>query len=163
MRRITVVCILTATLLAACASPQVVAPSPPPSVTAAPSVEVSPPFRRWTTAQVIEAFKRAGLQTDAAHPLTEGMYAGAPRLAAEAVRFFVLMGGAECIDRYLYILAFASTPDLETTWRFYYPPDALYGGAGQFVYRKDNILIRVTPCVPDVRAEEYEAALQLLQ
>lgn len=56
-------------------------PTPVPSPT--------PTFQKWTTEQVVEVFRAAGLEVENPRPMTKDDYGMAPMRAVEATRFLI--------------------------------------------------------------------------
>jgi hypothetical protein len=130
-------------------------------------------FEKWTSDQVVEAFKVAGLPCEDVRVITDDDYqlegkvcpvgldlttklGPSPKEAQEGSRFFAPSVCNNCSGR---IFSFASREDLQElrTW---------YTGRGQefcifesWLYEKDNILVQISGDMPEEMAEQYEAAL----
>jgi hypothetical protein len=134
------------------ATPEPATPTPEPAPTLA--------FRRWTSNQVVEAFKAAGLEAEDARPMTKDDYGMAPMVAVEAMRFFIPSLCEDCGGR---VLSFDSPDDLEKTKSFYVRLGEESAMLFSWVFTKDNILVQINGDLPEETAMKYKAALESLE
>jgi len=131
-------------------------------------------FEKWTSDQVVEAFKAAGLPCEEVRPITEGEYrlegkacpngldtttqlGPPPREALEGIRFFAPTVCNNCNGR---ILSFATREDLEELRTWYVGRGREFCIFESWLYVKDNILVQISGDMPEEKALEYEAALK---
>jgi len=134
--------------LAACSQP------------AAPAATPVPVFQKWTTSQVIAAFKAASLEAEDARPMTKDDYGLAPMLAVEATHFTIPSLCADCGGR---LFSFETPEKLETTKIFYEKLSESSAAYFSWVFIKDNILVQINGDLPDTQAQKYQDALNSLK
>ena len=151
---------LSLVIISACTSskqsnqtPAQASPQPTASSNEATGGAARTSFQKWKPAQVIEAFKAAGLEVGNPRPMSKPKdYGAAPTLDTEAVQFTVpsLEGAVG------HIYSFASADDLEKMVEY-------YGNASadnfSWVYVRDNILVQLDGRLTEEKARQYEAAL----
>lgn len=164
------------------ATPIPVSPTPAPTPTLDPTVTSEPTatlepvataepaateesatvqaLRRWTSSQVAEAFRNAGLEISGVHPITPEEYGLAPMVAAEGSRFYIPSICAECGGR---IFSFSSQEDLNTMRSYYTGLAERSAFLFTWVFTRDNILVQIRGDLDETRARQYEAALGALQ
>lgn len=133
------------------ATPQPAAPTPQPTST--------PAAQRWDSAQVIAAFKAAGLEAESARVMAPEDYGAAPMLAVEGTRFLIPSLCADCGGR---AMSFASQRDLEATRLYYVELGKTSALFFSWTFTKDNILVQINGSLPEATARLYEAALNAL-
>jgi len=128
-------------------------------IVATPTLEPSPTSTfatNWSTAQVIEAFKAAGLEAEDVRPMTKDDYGLAPMVAVEATRFLIPSLCEECGGR---VFSFTSQADLDSMLDYY----ASWGEASALFYSwlfvRDSILVQINGSLPEEAARQYGAAL----
>jgi hypothetical protein len=134
------------------ATPEPATPTPEPAPTLA--------FQRWTSNQVVEAFKAAGLEAEDARPMTKDDYGMAPMVAVEGMRFFIPSLCEDCGGR---VLGFASSEDLEKTKAFYVRLGEESAMLFSWVFTRDNILVQINGDLPEETALKYKVALESLE
>jgi len=139
---------------------QVVVTAPPEPATSTPESTSTPEFKQWTSSQVIEAFKAAGLEVENPRAMTKDDYGMAPMLAIEGTRFLIPSLCPDCGGR---VLSFSSQEDLETTKAYYIELGRSSAAFFSWVFTKDNILVQINGELPEETAKQYEAALAILQ
>lgn len=116
---------------------------------------------KWTSADVLDAFERAGLEVENVRPMEPTDYGLGPKLTTEGVRFYMPSmekdpTGKETSGR---ILIFESAKDVAKTSSFYEDLGKENALFFTWVFTKDNVLLRLDRSVPEVHAREYEAIL----
>ncbi len=109
-----------------------------------------------TPDNVVEAFKRAGLEVGVWHYMLPYDYGQAPRVADAAIRFYIPSLCADCGGR---IFVFTSLEDLLSTQQYY---DNLGQGnpsLASWLFVKGNILVQINRALPGDQARKYEQAL----
>lgn len=129
---------------------------------ATPTLEPTPmlAFQKWTSNQVIEAFKAAGLEAEETRPMTKDDYGMAPMFEVEGIRFLIPSLCADCGGR---VLSFASQGDLDTTQAYYVELGKSSALFFSWTFAKDNILVQINGDLPEEQARQYEAALNTLK
>jgi hypothetical protein len=122
---------------------------------AAPSA--TPPFQRWTSAQVVDAFRAAGIEVSGARAMTAEDYGPAPQDASDGMIFSMPSVGEGRVCR---VFSFSTPSALETLRAFYVEPDSTIGIYFSWLYTRGNILLRVDGKVPEDVAKKYEAVLE---
>lgn len=142
MKRLRGLCALL--LLAACGGARV-------------QVNKAPTFQKWKAAQVVDAFRAAGLEAEGARPMKRpDDYGLAPMTDAEGVRFFIPSLGEESGGR---VLSYAAPADVETAQKYYSGLGRQSGALHSWVYVRDNILVQINGALPEEKASAYESAL----
>lgn len=129
----------------------------PPTLTPEPSP--TPTFQRWTSRDVVEAFKSASLEVEEARPMTKDDYGMAPMRAIEGTRFLIPSLCSDCGGR---IFSFSSQEDLNLTKTYYEELGKSSAMFFSWVFVKDNILVQINGDLPEEQAKKYEAALNSL-
>jgi len=143
---VTVVVIVTATLPAATATP-----------TAAPAAKT------YTTQQVIDAFKVAGLDAGNPRPMIRDDYGPAPMMATDATIFELTSLGPDSQGmRHGRVMAFANAADLAITKAYYVTLGKNSALLFSWVYDEANILVQINGDLPQAKAVKYQAALAAL-
>ena len=108
-----------------------------------------------TGAQVIAAFKSAGLKAENVRPMTQAEYGEAPQVCS-GTRFFVPSLGADNGGR-----VFICTNDKDRTALVnYYEGLARLGSQYvSWVYQKGNVVVQINGLLPNDMARKYEAAI----
>jgi len=117
-------------------------------------------FQKWSSSQVVNAFHSAGLEAENARPMTTDDYGMAPTTPVEGTRFLIPSLCQDCGGR---ILTFASQQDLEVTGQFYVEAGRTSAVLFSWVFAKDNVLVQINGDLPEVKARQYEAALNAMQ
>lgn len=130
-------------------------------------------FEKWTSDQVVEAFKASGLPCEEVRAITEEDYrlegkvcpAGIdlttrlgppPKEALEGRRFFAPSLCNECGGR---ILSFASQEDLEELRTWYVGRGREFCVFESWLYVRGNILVQIDGDIGEEMAKQYEAAM----
>jgi hypothetical protein len=137
----------------------IVTPTPEP-VTPTPIPSPTPKFHKWTTKQVVEAFKSAGLEVENPRPMTKDDYGFVPMRAIEATRFIIPSLCPDCGGR---IFSFATQEDLEITKMYYEELGKASALFFSWLFVKDNILVQINGDLPEEQARKYENALNTLK
>ncbi len=91
--------------------------------------------------------------------MTNDDYGSVPRVATEAIRFFLPSLGGQKGGR---VYSFDNASDLQTV-KQYYESGASGAASRPWIFVKDNILVQITGELPENRAKQYQAALNMLQ
>lgn len=138
----------------------VVTSTPAPTSTTAPTAtKVANTTKSYTTAQVVAAFKAAGLEAENSRPMTPADYGLAPLVAVEGTRFFIPSLGAEAGGR---AMSFNTLDDMNRVKKYY--DDLARSSAALFswVFLNGNILIQINGTLPENKARLYESTLNAL-
>jgi hypothetical protein len=131
--------------------------SPPPSaVSSNASTEgaAGTSFRKWKNAQIIAAFKAAGLEAENPRPMSKPQdYGQMPAIDVEGTQFNIPSAGEDALG---HIYSFASEGDLEKMVAYYANASA---DNFSWVYVKDNILAQIDGRLEEDKAKKYEAAI----
>ncbi len=139
----------------------VIVESATPAASGPISASTTPtPFIKWTTQQVVEAFKADGLEVGTPRSMTTDDYGLVPMLAVEGIRFFIPSICADCGGR---IMSFASQEDLTIVENYYAQMGRFGAVLFSWVYVKDNILVQINGELPEENAHMYQAALDSLK
>lgn len=137
---------------------------PPPTATPVPP-HVAPTTQtkagRWTSLQVIEAFKAAGLEVGATKALTREDYGMAPLVAVEATRFLIpsLCAEGDCGGR---VFTFANEANRDKMKEYYDRWGRESAALFSHTFVRDNILIQINGVLTDEKAKRYEDALKAM-
>jgi hypothetical protein len=129
---------------------------------------------KWTSDQVVEAFRGAGLPCEEVRAITDEDYrlegvvcpvgldlttklGPPPKEAMEGTRFFAPSLCNRCNGR---IFSFASREDLEELRTWYVERGREFCVFESWLYVRDNILVQISRDMPEEKAQEYEAALK---
>lgn len=134
-------------------------PTNTPEATDTPEPTPTPPFEKWTSEQVIKAFKAAGLEAEEIRPMTKDDYGMAPMTAVEGTRFLIPSLCSDCGGR---VFSFASPEDLEMMKAYYVELGRVSAIFFSWVFVKDNILVQINGDLPEEKAKQYEAALDAM-
>ncbi len=175
MKRILIFTIITAGVLAGCATPTpqtvevtrivqqtvlvtqlVVVTATPLPPTPTPEATPTPTFNRWTTSQAGDAILAAGLEFESPRPMEKDDYGMAPMSAQEAVRFLTPSVCADCGGR---LFSFSSQADLDLMQKYYEELGRQSALLFSWVFVKDNILIQINGDLPEDQALKYQASL----
>lgn len=129
----------------------------PPTSTPEPSPTVS--FQKWTSTDVVEAFKSASLEAENTRPMTKDDYGAAPMRAIEGTRFIVPSICPDCGGR---IMSFSNQEDLDLTKAYYEELGKNSAILFSWVFVKDNILVQINGNLSEEKAKQYELALMIL-
>jgi hypothetical protein len=131
-------------------------------------------FEKWTSDQVVEAFRASGLPCEEVRAITEEDYrlegivcpvgldlttklGPPPKEALDGLRFFAPSLCNDCNGR---IFSFASREDLDELRTWYVGRGREFCVFESWLYVRDNILVRISRDMPEEKAQEYEAALR---
>ncbi|MBN1889646.1 MAG: hypothetical protein JW850_16740 [Thermoflexales bacterium] len=117
-------------------------------------------FSKWTSSQVVDAFKAAGLEAESAKRITKDDYGMAPMTAKEGTHFLIPSLCADCGAR---VFSFATKEDLEKMQQYYVELGKGSAAFFSWVFVKDNILVQINGDLPEDTAKKYEAALSQLK
>ena len=132
-------------------------PIPP---TATPIATPTLVFERWTSAQVVDAFKNAGLEVENTTPMTKDDYGLAPLSAIEGTHFIIPSLCADCGGR---IFSFASEEDLILMKDYYQNLGKSSAAFFSWVFVKDNVLVQINGDLAETKANQYQDALNNLR
>jgi hypothetical protein len=132
-------------------------PEPP---TPTPEITPTPQFALWDAAQVVDAFKSAGLEAEGTYQMTKDDYGAAPMMATEGIRFLIPSICADCGGR---ILEFDNLSGLAATQIYYEELGKQSAWFFSWVLVKDNILVQINGKLPEDKATQYQEALEDLQ
>lgn len=113
----------------------------------------------WTPAQVVAAFKAAGLPAENALPLTKEDYGLAPYVGS-GLHFFVPTLCADCGGR---VFAIENKEERERLQKFYVEMGKQSAVLFSWVFVKDNIVVQINGDLPEAQAKAYDAALSSLR
>lgn len=131
---------------------------PQPTTTPVPQPTATPvlsPTARWTTDQVLAAFKAAGLEAEQTRPMTKDDYGIAPYVGS-GVRFFVPSVCADCGGR---LFSIENAEELARVKLFYDEMGKQSAMLFSWTFARDNILVQINGDLPEAQAKQYEAAL----
>ena len=114
------------------------------------------PAAQHTTADVIAAFKAAGLEAESPKKMTKEDYGLAPMVATDATRFLIPSLGADAGGR---VFTFAKKEDLDKTKEYY---DSLGKASAilfSWTFTHELILVQINGTLPEDKAKQYQAAL----
>jgi hypothetical protein len=134
--------------------------TPTPISTATPEATATPVFAQFTSGQVVEAFKSAGLEAENPRPMTKDDYGLAPYVALEGTRFLIPSLCSDCGGR---IMSFATEQDLNKTRDYYVTLGQKSAAFYSWTFVKGNILVQINGDLPEAKARQYEAALENLK
>jgi len=117
-------------------------------------------FTRWASTDVVQAFKRAGLEAEGIRDMTKEDYGLAPMVARDATRFLIPSLCADCGGR---VFSFQSQADLDRTKSYYVEMGRASAIFFSWLFVKDNILVQINGDLPEERARQYDQALQSLE
>lgn len=135
-------------------------PTPTPQFTATPEPSATPAFLKWTSAQVADTFKAAGLEITDARPATKDDYGMAPMTAVEGSHFLIPSLCSDCGGR---IFSFASQADLDKMKTYYVELGKSSAAFFSWVFVKDNILVQINGDLKEDKARQYETALNSIK
>lgn len=124
--------------------------------TPVPATATPRPFRVWTNAQVIEAFRAAGLEIGEVSPMTEADYGLNPSRAEAAARFTIPSLCPDCGGR---VFDYADAAQLEIGRGYFVTLGENNKLYFSWTFVRDNILVQINGTLPESRAREYEKAL----
>jgi len=130
----------------------------PPSPT--PEISATPIFQKWTTSQVAQAFKDAGLEYQDPKLMTKVDYGISPMSATEGIHFLVPSVCSDCGGR---IFSFATEQDLKISQTYYENLGKNSAAFFSWVFVKDNILVQINGDLPEDKAKLYQNALDSLK
>lgn len=110
---------------------------------------------RWTTAQVLAAFKAAGLEAEQTRSMTKDDYGMAPYVGS-GVRFFIPSLCADCGGR---LLSIENVEELTRVKLFYDEMGKQSALLFSWTFARDNILVQINGDLPEAQAKQYETAL----
>ncbi len=113
-----------------------------------------------TAAQVIAAFKAAGLEAESPTPMTAKDYQPAPYSGDQAAHFLIPSLCAECGGR---VFIFSDADNQEAVAGFYHSLSLRGGPYFSWVFQKGNILVQINGDLPQDKAKAYQAALNGLE
>jgi len=119
-----------------------------------------PAFQQWESADVVEAFRAAGLECESTRPMEKADYGMAPMTAVEGTRFLVPSLGPDNGGR---ILRFENEADLVRMRDYYVKAGEASAMLFSWVFVKDNIVVQINGDLPEEQAKKYEAALNGLK
>jgi hypothetical protein len=155
--------LLLVSVIAACSSGK--RPNQPPRQEASPQPAASSnteatgsaesaSFQKWKNAQIIDAFKAAGLEAENPRPMSQPQdYGQIPMIDVEGTQFNMPSLGEDGIG---HIYSFASEGEIEKMIKYY--SDASTDNFS-WVYVKDNILVQLDGRLDEEKAKQYEAAM----
>lgn len=108
-----------------------------------------------TAADVIAAFKDAGLEAEDTRPLTKEDYGVAPYVCT-GTRFFIPSVGAERGGR---VFICDNDKDRDALATYYTEMGKVSAAFFSWVFVKGNVLVQITGDVPEETARKYETAL----
>ncbi len=117
-------------------------------------------YDKWTSAQVVDAFRDAGLDVGNPRPLTKADYGLAPYVGKEGTRFFIPSLGS---DRGGRIISFENAEELARLQKYYVDAGKASAAISSWVYVRDNVLVQINGSLPEDRARRYEDALNNMQ
>lgn len=133
----------------------VVTATPTPTPTATPK----PAYEKYSSADVVQAFRDAKLEIGTTFAMGPQDYGAAPMTAAEATRFLIPSLGEDSGGR---IFSFSSPADMESLRAYYTELGKASALFFSWVFVKDNILVQINGSLPEEQARQYEAALGAL-
>lgn len=134
--------------------------STPVPATATPAVTATPVFQRWTSNQVLEAFRAAGLEVGDTWAMTDDEYGLSPARAPDATRFLIPSMCADCGGR---IFAFDDPAQLKAGEMYFVKLGENNRLYFSWTFVRDNILVQIGGDLPEARAQEYEKALRKME
>lgn len=114
----------------------------------------------WTSQQVVDALKAAGLEAESTRTMTEEDYGLSPIQADEGTRFLIPSLCEDCGGR---IMTDSDPKELEVLEKYYIKGGEVSPDLKSWLYRKDNILLQINGDLPEDQAKKYESALQSLK
>jgi hypothetical protein len=158
-----IIVVLSLSIISACSSgkqsnqPPRPEASPQPTASSNAAAEDAPrsaSFQKWKNAQIVEAFKAAGLEAENPRPMSKPQdYGKIPTVDVEGTRFAIPSLGE---DGGGHIYSFASEDGLEKMVKYYSDASA---DDFSWVYTKDNILVQIDGRLEEDKAKQYEAAI----
>jgi hypothetical protein len=152
-------------VLAACTSAEptpTATPIPAPTFTpilAATDIPSPPAFQIWSSSEVVDAIKAAGLEIGATRPMTRGDYGLGPLVAIEGTRFLLPSLGEDNGGR---IVSFATPEDLDKLRSYYVDIGKASAILFSHVFVKDNIIVQINGDLSDEQAARYDQVLQAM-
>jgi hypothetical protein len=134
--------------------------TPYPTMTASPTMPtlaLPTASARHTTAQVIAAFKAAGLEAENPTAMGPGDFGLAPMTTDRAVHFLVPSLCGDCGGR---VFDFDKLEDLNVTKTYYVELGRGSAAFYSWVFVKDNILVQINGELPEDQARKYEVVLK---
>jgi hypothetical protein len=125
-----------------------------PTATSTPTLLPAAEFVKWNVEQIIQAFKKGGLEVGPFRPMLKDDYAGAPVMTLQGICFYTSSGGEGCTAR---VLSFLDQSSLDKTRQFF--SDNGY----TWLFSNHNILVEMNPEVSESTARAYEALLNDLK
>jgi hypothetical protein len=127
--------------------------------TPAPTATPKPAFQKYGSADVIQAFRAAGLEIGETSTMGPQDYGAAPMTAVEGTRFLIPSLGEDKGGR---VLSFSSSADIEPVRAYYTELGKASALFFSWVFVNDNILVQINGNLPEEQARQYEAALGAL-
>jgi hypothetical protein len=143
---------LVTELVLVTATPEPHTPTPEPTPTSN--------YAKWTSQQVVDVFKSAGLEAESTTVMTKDDYGMAPMVAVEGTHFYIPSLCSDCGGR---IFSF-DNPEDQASMKSYY--DELAKASALFfswVFEKDNILVQINGDLEEVKANQYKAVLEAMK
>ncbi len=113
-----------------------------------------------TAAQVITAFKAAGLEAESPTPMTGADYQPAPYSGNQAIHFLIPSLCADCGGR---VFIFSDTANQAAVATFYQTLSLRGGPYFSWVFQKGNVLVQINGHLPMDKAKAYQNALNELE
>jgi hypothetical protein len=137
-------------------------PTTVPSATPLPPTptQMKPTFQKWNSAEVIAAFRAAGLEVGDTWTLKKDDLGMAPMIYVEGTRFLVPSVCADCGGK---VFDFAKLDDLDRTREYYVELGEASAVFFSWTFVKDNILLQINGDLPEDKARAYEATLGSLK
>jgi len=108
-----------------------------------------------TTADVVAAFRAAGLEVGDARPMTRDDYGMAP-LATEGTRFYIPSLGPDNGGR---VMRFDTPAEAEKSVEYYTRLGKASAAFYSHVFVKGTIVVQINGKLPDEKAKAYQAAM----
>ncbi len=135
-------------------------PTPTPEPTPTPQQTPTPSYLIWSSPQVVEVFKVAGLEVEGTYTMTKDDYGFAPLVAIEGTRFLIPSLCSDCGGR---IMSFVSLEDLEKVREYYVSLGESSAFLFSWTFAWDNILVQINGDLPEQQAQQYEIALNTME
>lgn len=116
-------------------------------------------FERWHPAEVIAAFRSAGLEVGDIVQLEPSSQGLAPITEKEGIRFLIPSIGADAGGR---IFSFRNEADLAAKRAYYEGLNRRGSMTFSWIFVRENILVQINGTLPQERARRYEAAIQAM-
>lgn len=122
------------------------------------AAEPAEPFAKFSSQEVANAFKAAGLESENLRPMTRDDYGSAP-FVGEGTRFFIPSLGEGSGGRVIAVDSLVNREALRTYYESLGQQSALFFS---WVFVRDNIVVQINGDLSEDDARQYEAVLNSL-